>query len=370
MGFSCGIVGLPNVGKSTIFNALSKSNIAMSANYPFCTIEPNRAAAPVPDERLDFIVDCVHPRSIVPTTVEFVDIAGLVRNAGKGEGKGNQFLMHIRQVDAIIHVVRCFDDLNITHVEDGIDPVRDISIINTELAVADIDLLERALLKVQKSAKSGNSQLAAKADIISQTLAVASNGESVRRFLDNNPTYREELKEYNLITDKPVLYLANVDEEHIDGKIEYVDKAALSAAKDSAALLTLSGKIEAELATLTEGEAREYLNSLGQQESGLEKLIQKGYELLSLVTFFTAGEKEARAWTVEKNTTAKAAAGKIHSDIERGFIKAEVVSYSDFVQLKSLSLAKEKGRLRLEGRDYIISDGDIVYFRHNAGKSV
>jgi GTP-binding protein YchF len=353
------------VGKSTIFNALSKSDTAMSANYPFCTIDPNRGIVPVPDERLDFIVSCVKPRSIVPTTVEFVDIAGLVRNASKGEGKGNQFLMHIRQVDAIIHVVRCFDDLNITHVENGVDPKRDISIINTELAVADIDVLERALQKVQKNAKSGDPALAAKADIIAKTLEVASNGESIRKFLNTNPDYREELSEYNLITDKPFLYLANVDEAHIDGGIEYVKMVADAALKDEATLIILSGKIEAELITLSESDAKEYLLSLGQDKSGLEKLIQKGYELLSLVTFFTAGEKEARAWTVEKDTTAKAAAGKIHTDIERGFIKAEVVSYSDFYNLKSLVLAKERGRLRLEGRDYIVSDGDIIYFRHS-----
>jgi GTP-binding protein YchF len=365
MGFSCGIVGLPNVGKSTIFNALSRSNTAMSANYPFCTIDPNRGIVPVPDERLDFIVSCVKPRSIVPTTVEFVDIAGLVRGASKGEGKGNQFLMHIRQGDARVHVVRCFDDVNITHVETGVDPRRDISIINTELAIADIDVLERALQKVQKSAKSGDPVTAAKAEVISKTLEVASNGESIRKYLDANPSYRDELKEYNLITDKPVLYLANVDEEHIDGGIDYVEAVTAVAEKDGAAVVILSGKIEAELTSLSDEEAKEYLLSLGQTRSGLEKLIQKGYDLLSLVTFFTAGEKEARAWTVEKDTTAKQAAGKIHTDIERGFIKAEVVSYSDFLQLKSLTLAKEKGKLRLEGKDYIVLDGDIVYFRHN-----
>jgi GTP-binding protein YchF len=366
MGFACGIVGMPNVGKSTIFNALSGSDIALSANYPFCTIDPNRSVVPVPDERLDFIVSCVNPRSVVPTTVEFVDIAGLVRGASKGEGKGNQFLMHIRQVDAVVHVVRCFDDPNITHVENSIDPERDISVINTELAVADIDVLERALQKVQKNAKSGDPALISKAEIISKAYELAANGESVRKYLDANPNYREELKEYNLITDKPVLYVANVDEDHIDGNIDYVRTVAAAAEKEGAALIVLSGKIEAELTALGAIEAKEYLAGLGRSGSGLENLIRKGYELLTLLTFFTAGEKEARAWTIEKNTTAKAAAGKIHSDIERGFIKAEVVSYADFVQLKSLALAKEKGKLRLEGKDYIVADGDIIYFRHNA----
>lgn len=364
MGFSCGIVGLPNVGKSTIFNALSKAQNAESANYPFCTIDPNRGIVPVPDERMVFITQYVKPKSIVPTTVEFVDIAGLVRGAGKGEGLGNQFLMHIRQVDAIVHVVRCFDDENITHVEGGVDPRRDIAIINAELMVSDIDVLERALVRAQKAAKGQDKSMKEKAEAIQILLNHVSEGMPLKDILSENPLYRDAVAEYQLLTDKPVLYVANVDEDHILGNA-YVDVVKEIASKEGAKVITLCGKIECDLIELSDEEAVEYLKELGLDRSGLEALIQDGYELLGLVTYFTAGEKEVRAWTVEKNTTAQKAAGKIHSDIERGFIRAEVVSYCDFTELKSLTAAKEKGKMRLEGRDYIVNDGDIIYFRHN-----
>jgi GTP-binding protein YchF len=295
--------------------------------------------------------------------VEFVDIAGLVRGASKGEGRGNQFLMHIRQVDAIIHVVRCFKDVNIAHVEVDIEPVRDISIIKAELLIADIDVLERALQKISKTAKSGKEADIKRVKLIGELLESASNGEEVRSFVANRPEHAAIAEEYRLITAKPLLYVANIAE---DNNMEYTASVKEAAKRDCAKLLTICGKLEAELSELSDVEAKEYLKSLGIEHSGLENLIFNGYDLLSLVTFFTAGEKEVRAWTIPKDTTAKAAAGKIHTDIERGFIRAEVLSYSDFVELKSLQIAKEKGRLRLEGREYIVKDGDIIYFRHNA----
>lgn len=364
MGFSCGIVGMPNVGKSTIFNALSKAQNAESANYPFCTIDPNKGIVPVPDDRMVFITKYVKPKSIVPTTVEFVDIAGLVRGASKGEGLGNQFLMHIRQVDAIAHVVRCFDDENITHVENSVDPKRDISIIKSELMIADIDVLERALARAQKASKGGDKSVREKAEVLQILLDHVSDGKPLKDMLDKNPEYREAVAECQLLTDKPVLYVANVDEDGIKGNA-YVDEVKAVAEAEGAKLVVLCGKVEADLLELDEEDGREYLLSLGLERPGLENLIREGYDLLGLVTYFTAGEKEVRAWTVEKNTTAQKAAGKIHSDIERGFIRAEVTSYSDFEELKSMALAKEKGKMRVEGKEYIVQDGDIIYFRHN-----
>lgn len=365
MGFSCGIVGMPNVGKSTIFNALSKAQNAESANYPFCTIDPNRGIVPVPDERMNFIINYVKPKSIVPTTVEFVDIAGLVRGASKGEGLGNQFLMHIRQVDAIVHVVRCFDDDNIVHVEGNVDPRRDISIISTELMIADLDLVERALTRAQKLAKGSDAAMKKKAEVLTALTEHLSNGKPLKEMFDKYPEYRAEVSEYQLLTDKPVLYVANVSEADVTKGNAHVDIVKEIAAKEGAKVIILCGKIECELLDLSDEEAKAYLADLGLERSGLENLIQEGYDLLGLVTFFTAGEKEVRAWTIEKHTTAQKAAGKIHSDIERGFIRAEVVSYADFKELKSLTLAKEKGKMRLEGKEYIVQDGDIIYFRHN-----
>lgn len=365
MGFSCGIVGLPNVGKSTIFNALSKAQNAESANYPFCTIDPNRGVVPVPDDRMDFIVAHVKPRSIVPTTVEFVDIAGLVRGASKGEGRGNQFLTHIRQVDAVAHVVRCFESTEIVHVENSVDPARDADIINTELLISDIDILDRALLKAQKASKSGDKALKHKADVMSAIIKEANEGVPIRRLIKENPEYEEEIREFQLITAKPVLYVANVDEDGLAEDNEHVKTVRKIAETEGACVVKICGKTECELQELPPEEAAEYLQSLGMERSGLENLIRSGYDLLGLITFFTAGEKEVRAWTVEKGVSAQKAAGKIHSDIERGFIRAEVCSYADFENLKSLAAAKEKGRLRLEGKEYLVQDGDIMYFRFN-----
>lgn len=365
MGFSCGIVGLPNVGKSTIFNALSKAQNAESANYPFCTIDPNRGVVPVPDERMEFIIQFVKPKSIVPTTVEFVDIAGLVKGASKGEGRGNQFLTHIRQCEAVAHVVRCFEGTDIVHVENTVDAARDIDIINTELLISDIEILEKALLKTQKASKGGDKAMKQKAETIEVLLNFAGLGKPLRNILKENPEYIEEVREYSLITAKPLLYVANVDEDGLAHDNSHVSAVRKIAEGEGAAVVKICGKTECELQELSPDEAKEYLESLGMERSGLESLIKSGYDLLGLITFFTAGEKEVRAWTIEKGTTAQKAAGKIHSDIERGFIRAEVCSYADFQNFKSLTVAKEKGRLRLEGKDYIVDDGDIMYFRFN-----
>lgn len=365
MGFSCGIVGLPNVGKSTIFNALSKAQNAESANYPFCTIDPNRGIVPVPDERMEFIIQFVKPKSIVPTTVEFVDIAGLVKGASKGEGRGNQFLTHIRQSEAVAHVVRCFEGTDIVHVENTVDAARDIDIINTELLISDIEILEKALLKTQKASKGGDKAMKQKAETIETLLNFAGLGKPLRQILKENPEYIEDVREYSLITAKPLLYVANVDEEGLAHDNDHVCAVRKIAESEGAAVVKICGKTECELQELSPEEAKEYLESLGMERSGLESLIKSGYDLLGLITFFTAGEKEVRAWTIEKGTTAQKAAGKIHSDIERGFIRAEVCSYADFQNFKSLTVAKEKGRLRLEGKDYIVDDGDIMYFRFN-----
>lgn len=365
MGFSCGIVGLPNVGKSTIFNALSKAQNAESANYPFCTIDPNRGVVPVPDSRMNFITEHIKPKSIVPTTVEFVDIAGLVRGASKGEGRGNQFLTHIRQTDAVAHVVRCFDDAEIVHVENKVDPVRDMEIINMELLLADIEVLEKALLKAQKASKSGDKALKKKCDILEALLKEANEGKALRNILRENPDFEEDIREFNFITAKPMLYVANVDEDGLAEDNDYVKSVRQVAENEGADVVKICGKTECELQELSEEDAREYLQSLGMERSGLDELIKSGYDLLGLITFFTAGEKEVRAWTVESGSTAPHAAGKIHSDIERGFIRAEVCSFSDFEKYKSLNAAKENGRLRLEGKDYVVQDGDIIYFRFN-----
>lgn len=365
MGFSCGIVGLPNVGKSTIFNALSKAKNAESANYPFCTIDPNRGIVPVPDERMDFITRHIKPKSIVPTTVEFVDIAGLVKGASKGEGRGNQFLTHIRQTDAVAHVARCFENDEIVHVENGVNPARDIEIINMELLLSDIEILEKAAIKAQKASKSGDKAMKKKAEVMETLINYANGGKSLRRALKENPEYEEFIKEYNLITAKPVLYVANVDEDGIASDNDYVKTVREIAKEEGAETVKICGKTECELQDLSEDEAKEYLEALGMDKSGLDMLIKSGYDLLGLITFFTAGEKEVRAWTVANGASAPQAAGKIHSDMERGFIRAEVCSYSDFTVYKSLTTAKENGRLRLEGKDYIVQDGDIMYFRFN-----
>lgn len=365
MGFSAGIVGLPNIGKSTLFNALSKAQNVASENYPFCTIDPNKGIIPVPDDRMDFIIQYVKPKSIVPTTVEFVDIAGLVKGASKGEGLGNKFLTDIRQTDAIIHLVRAFDNDDVHHVEGSVDPARDIDIINTELVISDMEILERALAKYSKTAKSGDKSLLRKAEIITELLKGLNDGLKLRSMFDGNPEYEECIKEYHLLTAKPILYLANVNEEDLAVDNEYCIKIRKIAESEGAKFLKISAKMECELQDLSDEETKEYLESVGINKSGLENLILNGYALLGLVTYFTAGEKEVRAWTITTGMTAKESAGKIHSDIERGFIRADVCSYADFVELKSLTVAKEKGKLRVEGKEYIVKDGDIIYFRFN-----
>ena len=362
MGFNCGIVGLPNVGKSTLFNALTKAG-AESANYPFCTIDPNVGMVTVPDKRQDFIVKYVKPKNVVYTTMEFVDIAGLVKGASKGEGLGNQFLTHIRQVDAIAHVVRCFVNEDITHVNGDINPERDIEIINTELLLSDLEILERAIEKNKKASKSGDKELKKKVEILEKIYEKASEGNALRTFVTEDD--KKHLKEYAFLTLKPVMYVANVDENSLLDDNKYVQKVKEIAEKDGSVVVKICGQIEAEIAELDEEESKEFLNDLGLEESGLETMIRQGYNLLNLITFFTAGEKEVRSWTITKGTTAQKAAGKIHSDIERGFIRAETFSYEVFEEYKDINKIKEAGKMRLEGKEYIVQDGDIIHFRFN-----
>jgi len=362
MGFNCGIVGLPNVGKSTIFNALTKAGAA-SANYPFCTIDPNTGIVPVLDDRQDFIIQYVKPKSVVRTTIEFVDIAGLVKGASKGEGLGNQFLTNIRQVDAVAHVVRCFDG-EVTHVEGSVDPIRDIEIINTELLLSDMEILDRAAERLKKSSKSGDKEMIKKLELLTQLQGPVGEGKLIRE-IDGYEDIVKDLQEYQFITAKPVMYVMNVEEDDLLEDNEYAKKVREHAAKEGAVCVKICGKIEQEISELEDEEAKEFLADLGLEKSGLAEMTEQGYKLLELITFFTAGEKEVRAWTITKGTTAAKAAGKIHSDIERGFIRAETVGYADFAEIKSLTKAKELGKMRLEGKEYIVQDGDIIYFRFN-----
>lgn len=362
MGFNCGIVGLPNVGKSTLFNALTKAHVE-SANYPFCTIDPNVGIVNVPDDRIDFISDIIKPKKITPATIEFVDIAGLVKGASKGEGLGNQFLTHIRQVDAIAHIVRCFKDDDVAHVEGNINPIRDIEIINNELLLSDLEILEKAVNKYAKAAKSGDKSLKEKVDVLAELLEKGSDGIMLRKIMTEEQ--KDLLKEYNFLTSKPVMYVMNVDENGLSHDNDYVKKVIDYAMAEGSVAIKISAKIEAEISELERDEAKEFLDAIGLKRSGLETMIQEGYKLLNLITYFTAGEKEVRAWTISNGTNAQKAAGKIHSDIERGFIRAEVTDYETFVELKSLQKAKELGKTRLEGKDYIVKDGDIIYFRFN-----
>ena len=359
-----GIVGLPNVGKSTLFNSITKAG-AECANYPFCTIEPNVGVVPVPDERLDNLAKMYNPEKITHAVIEFVDIAGLVKGASKGEGLGNKFLSHIRETDAIVEVVRCFENSNIVHVDGSIDPIRDIDTINLELIFADIETVNKRLDKAKKNLKA-DKKYQEEIDLLEKIKTNLENGISARA-LDFNDDEKALVKDMFLLTTKPILYIANVSEEQLENaeNDEMVLKVKEYAKKEKAEVIPLCVKIEEELSGLDDNDKKEMLEALGLEESGLDKVIKKSYDLLGLMSFLTAGEPEVRAWTIKKGTKAPQAAGKIHSDIERGFIKAEVVSYSDLMREGSMANAREKGLVRQEGKDYIMQDGDIVLFKFN-----
>jgi len=363
MGFRCGIVGLPNVGKSTIFNALTSAGIE-SANYPFCTIEPNVGMVPVPDARLDILAEMAKTKVKVHAQMEFVDIAGLVSGASKGEGLGNQFLGHIRQVDAIAHVVRCFEDTNIVHVEGSIDPLRDRDVINTELILSDLDTVSRRMTKTASQAKSGDAVYKAQLVVLEKLHGLLNDGKPAR-IIELDDTGQKLMKELCLLTAKPILYVANVSEAEINTGNQWVDALRKAAAEENASVVMISGAIEEELSALSVAERQDFLADLGLEEPGLNRLIKAGYELLGLINYFTVGEKETRAWTIKRGTKAPQAAAVIHTDFERGFIRAEVISYADFVACGGEAKAREKGLLRLEGKEYVVQDGDCMNFRFN-----
>jgi len=362
MAIQCGIVGLPNVGKSTLFNALTKAGIA-AANFPFCTIDPNVGVVPVPDPRLQQLANIVHPQKIIPASVEFVDIAGLVAGASQGEGLGNKFLAHIREVDAIAHVVRCFEHPDIVHVAGKIDPVADIETIDTELALADLESVDKALARVEKAAKANDKEALAKRPVLEKLRAALNDGKSARS-VELDDEERATIRDLFLLTMKPLMYVANVREDGFENN-PHLDAVRKRAESEGAVVVPVCAAIEEELAQLDEADRGEFLASMGLSEPGLDRVIRAAYTLLGLQTYFTAGEKEVRAWTVKRGATAPQAAGVIHTDFEKGFIRAETVSFDDYTKYKGESGARDAGRLRLEGKDYRVQEGDVLHFRFN-----
>ncbi len=365
MGFNCGIVGLPNVGKSTLFNALTATAAAQAENFPFCTIEPNIGRVSVPDDRLAKIAAIAESQKIIPTQLEFVDIAGLVKGASKGEGLGNQFLANIREVDAILYVLRCFEDDNVTHVEGSIDPLRDTEIIETELMIADMESLEKRIIPLSKKARAGDKEAQAQIDLMERILKVLEEG-SPARMVESAEDEEKLIKQLQLLTSKPVLYVCNVSEDDAATGNDMTNKVITMAEERNLGAVIICASIESEIAQLdSDDEKQEFLSTIGLDEPGLNKVIRAGYELLNLITFFTVGPKEARAWTVRKESKAPAAAGVIHTDFEKGFIKAETIEYSDYTNLGGEQAVKEAGKMRQEGKEYVLHDGDIMHFRFN-----
>lgn len=362
MGFKCGIVGLPNVGKSTLFNALTQAGVE-AANYPFCTIEPNVGVVTVPDSRLDVLAKIANPQRVVPTAMQFVDIAGLVKGASQGQGLGNQFLAHIRETEAIVHVVRCFDNDDVIHVDGHVDPIRDIDIINTELALADLDTIDKLILKSGKNSRSGDKAAVFEKAVLEKVRDALNNAQWIKNIaLDEKE--KEVMQQYTFLTSKPVVYIANVHETGFENN-PYLDKVRAFAKTDNARVVPICASIESEISGLDATDQKDFLESLGLEEPGLNRLIRAGYELLDLQTYFTVGEKEVRAWTFPKGALAPQAAAVIHTDFEKGFIRAQVISYQDFIDNNGEQGAKEAGKLRIEGKTYTVQDGDIMHFLFN-----